>query len=654
MAGSEETGGENEGNPNRQVQLEIEKQRLEEALDNQIAILGAPDQGVNRQDILTRIKIIHIEIENVFAAILQNETDDDSIRLILNEKRSMKLRVNRLLDDFEPQQHRLPVDNVVTAITDAFNNFNIRLQGQQGAGAAAAAPQMHQKPAHTTPIPKPEYDGKTSYDQFEKTFDSVYDNQRENKTMKFLRLLDCLFGEPKQTILRIPVTDAGYDEARLILKEKYGGSMRDARRLLREATNWPHLEENEQGMSEFRNFVQSIVTSLDGTDSAGELGDGTLFQTLCEKLANTRRERYFAWLLDDVIEPSVRSLLQYLKRIDQVRTSCAEFSTNRQIPQRPRHPIPQPQYNQPRFTSLYGGVRSQSWGARFSPPTRFGHGFAGAPRYQGPIVPPPRYPGPRPTEPQPPTYDLRPRQRNDQFCDICNVHNHSIPTCRKFLNYTVEERWNCAKQHGLCFRCLLGKHGGKECKNFKNCTKCNGTHHSLLHQDRAHAASANTDSESEKTKMTNPIKREQMEKINRPVSFRTLTVYAIANGIKVKCNLVFDECSNRSYVTEDLARQLCLDIDPTPSTISVLNGSSVKIDSDVASFTVASIDGRSSVNILAKTCPKPVLGSYRPINWAKEGKRFPHLIACKFYPPAQPLQVDILIGANHAKLHTSR
>ena len=70
------------------------------------------------------------------------------------------------------------------------------------------------------------------------------------------------------------------------------------------------------------------------------------------------------------------------------------------------------------------------------------------------------------------------------ICPTCDG-NHDLHMCAKFMELSIDERWDLAKQKKLCYKCLKRNHRGYECKSNQNvCSdeKCKMKHHEKLHQ----------------------------------------------------------------------------------------------------------------------------------------------------------------------------
>lgn len=90
-------------------------------------------------------------------------------------------------------------------------------------------------------------------------------------------------------------------------------------------------------------------------------------------------------------------------------------------------------------------------------------------------------------------------ESNDGGCWIHNSRNHDTFDCYKFKNLSNKERFDLARNNGICFRCLNGYHQAWNCNTNKLCdvkmkgqSVCNRHHHPLVHLEQEEGASHNT------------------------------------------------------------------------------------------------------------------------------------------------------------------
>lgn len=82
------------------------------------------------------------------------------------------------------------------------------------------------------------------------------------------------------------------------------------------------------------------------------------------------------------------------------------------------------------------------------------------------------------------TFNVDRSASSSDNCFMCK-RDHKLTECTQFLELDVNARWELAKKHGICFRCLRSKHRRFMCRappcGFKGCTV---RHHKLLHYER--------------------------------------------------------------------------------------------------------------------------------------------------------------------------
>ena len=72
---------------------------------------------------------------------------------------------------------------------------------------------------------------------------------------------------------------------------------------------------------------------------------------------------------------------------------------------------------------------------------------------------------------------------NGKFCFLCKTKNHNVVTCDKFAELSPTNRAFAARDARICFNCLSGEHGARECqmKIGYKVDGCKLSHHTLLH-----------------------------------------------------------------------------------------------------------------------------------------------------------------------------
>ena len=126
------------------------------------------------------------------------------------------------------------------------------------------------------------FDGdKTKFQDFWGLFSSLVDEEDEPANVKMARLRQSLIGTALEAIRRLGVTQPEYDEAKKILKTKFGGQRRQLQVYIDQLEVMPHLKNSDvQVFERFSDLVRILVVKLQGEGRDGELGEGTLHSLL--------------------------------------------------------------------------------------------------------------------------------------------------------------------------------------------------------------------------------------------------------------------------------------------------------------------------------------------------------------------------------------
>ena len=267
--------------------------------------------------------------------------------------------------------------------------------------------------------------------------------------------------------------------------------------------------------------------------------------------------------------------------------------------------------------------------------------------------------------------------RKNQKCHTC-TGNHPLWKCEAFRKLSSDERWQTAKQFGLCFRCLEDNHHGKSCTRSKQCNikGCKGNHHHLLHYDKIPPVQSrlrreaepyvnrpttpfqtqNTVSErSEVTMEGNGAQRSvtletyQEHEQQQGVALRTVPIILKNGSRRVLVNCLLDEGSDTTYVNEDVVEELGLGSKKQQITVKVANDQSIRFFSGLVKIGLESTDGRVDTEITAKTSDR-ICGGLKAVNWVKIQDKWDHLRGIPFPKLARGNQVDVLLGADHFEL----
>ena len=130
-----------------------------------------------------------------------------------------------------------------------------------------------------------------------------------------------------EAIRDLGVTTPEYEEAKEILKSKYGGARRLLRAYMDQPEQMPSIRSNDiHALEKFADLVRITVVKLQAEGKEGELGDGTLHSLMVKKLPDRQLENYSRWLNEHAREKSVTAFRDWLKDEVRFRVEAAEMA----------------------------------------------------------------------------------------------------------------------------------------------------------------------------------------------------------------------------------------------------------------------------------------------------------------------------------------
>ncbi|MCG7879402.1 MAG: retroviral-like aspartic protease family protein, partial [Candidatus Thiodiazotropha endolucinida] len=368
-------------------------------------------------------------------------------------------------------------------------------------------------------------------------------------------------------------------------------------------------------LDKFADLLDIAIINLKEAGQYHELEDGSLYTKLQRKLPEGMLARYHRWIFENQQQESVTALRTWVIQEAEFQTIAAETV----------------------------------------------HGFTGNER---PII---RYKSQR-------TFfgDAKGNQAIKKLlCRVCNKA-HGIWNCPTFMQYSVPDRWNLAKQNRLCYRCLGEGHLGKYCPRSRPCNQngCKELHHRLLHdieftyqgQHPSDETMVNlSDSSQVNSYLTEePVssftegKQRTMVTQNRIrsdfVGLRTVPVVLKHGDRSLTVNALLDDASTKTYVNADVAAELGLKGKTEKVTVNVLNGQVETFETRPLDVELGSVDGNVSVYVSAYTANR-VTGSMTVVAWNEYKMQWPHLKNISFPQSSSRPIVDVLIGLDCADLH---
>ncbi|XP_076655135.1 uncharacterized protein LOC143360306 [Halictus rubicundus] len=226
-----------------------------------------------------------------------------------------------------------------------------------------------------------------------------------------------------------------------------------------------------------------------------------------------------------------------------------------------------------------------------------------------------------------------------KVCALCQG-NHFVLYCGRYQAKTPAERKETAKTLSLCFNCL-GKHPASECTSPKRCQKCEGKHHTTIHE-----AAPSTKS----TKSPEAFVQHVSMHVSRSSFSVLLSTARVAvsgpRGQGCSARSLIDPGSEVSLITEALAQRLGVKRSQARVPLLGVGGARAKFTRGKTTL-VISPPGRGELRFQIPVYILPELSRYRPYNLPARVD-WPHIRGLELADPGYHLAdpVDILIGAD--------
>nr|CAH7747357.1 unnamed protein product [Callosobruchus chinensis] len=166
------------------------------------------------------------------------------------------------------------------------------------------------------------------------------------------------------------------------------------------------------------------------------------------------------------------------------------------------------------------------------------------------------------------------QSKQGKQCNFCNIPEHTIYTCQKFLELDLNSRWEEVIKLKLCSNCLCKGHSNKNCR-LRPCRICKKWHSSILHrtndaqreQSWSNVSSECSDSTTNVAPSTSGNRGSQDIAVilsgQQKDHFVLLSIAIVkisdSKGKNIYARVILDSGSQSCYVTDDLCRKLKLE-----------------------------------------------------------------------------------------------
>ena len=281
---------------------------------------------------------------------------------------------------------------------------------------------------------------KMEFQQWFAAFSTCVDKTSLAPQFKMLRLEGCLRGEAAETIKGLGYSQTAYDAALSRLQRKYGGDRRKVQAQIKELRKMRPVNEGDpKSMDKFADALERTIVVLKDNSLHADLGGGTLYGIVVEKLPENLLKEYYHWVKEQRKNETMVTLNEWVAVEADLQTQASEV----------KHGFTR-KYEDSKW-SRRDGRNNESYGASLQDGKKISNEI----------------------------------ERKGKLCRACG-ETHHLEKCKVFTGWSFEKKWEAAKRFGVCFRCLDYDHLGHQCPKSKACdvAGCKKTHHPLLHESQ--------------------------------------------------------------------------------------------------------------------------------------------------------------------------
>ena len=242
-------------------------------------------------------------------------------------------------------------------------------------------------------------------------------------------------------------------------------------------------------------------------------------------------------------------------------------------------------------------------------------------------------------------------------CALC-ANGHKSNDCSVYPD--TASRLEIVKQKRLCFNCL-GNHQVAKCNSIKRCQICKRKHHTAICNSKTSQGSSDsqntenrkTERHFQNTEHHNPERPNSMvmhssSSFQDNVLLKTAIATVSSDSVQADASILFDEGSQKSFITEKLARELALNRGTSETIHLSAFGSTSEKTIHVDTATVH-IETTQRKKIPIKVLIVPTIGTPIDIRMQKSASNLSYLRDLKLAHPVTEqcaFNISMLIGAD--------
>ena len=423
-------------------------------------------------------------------------------------------------------------------------------------------------------------------------------------------------------------SDSAYDDAKKLLKERFGNNFSVANAFRQKLHNWPKISGNDAvGLMKLSDFLRQCETAMKANTYLKVLDDCHENHHILKKLPDwlvTRWSRLASdWM--DLHEnfPPFNEFCRFITKEAKIANNPVTAMQNvksagtwiRQEDAKIKRHVGATEVQSEEY-SLYD---SSSKG---------GFGQAKKKYYTGVST-----------------------QKKKRPCHLCS-QDHHLDVCPDFLRKKLADRTKYIKEEKLCFGCLNSNHVSKDCKRKMECNICQKNHPTSLHDD--HWKPRKGEEMSEET-----VTREQATVAKTSTSDRShlsstsaiVPVYVSSREDPQTEKLVYamlDTQSDTSFITEEACNSIRADGPTTDLILSTMSSDRTVVQArKISNLVVRGYNSDKKLDLPTLYTTSEVPGNRNHIPTCETAKQWAHLrpIATQI-PSLLNAEFGLLIGYN--------
>ncbi|XP_078371484.1 uncharacterized protein LOC144655144 [Oculina patagonica] len=481
----------------------------------------------------------------------------------------------------------------------------------------------------------PVFDGDPiEYGPFVRAFENIIETKTSDSNERLYYLEQFTSGDVKELVrsCHFLPPDKGYQEARRLLKKKFGDDYRVVTAYESKALNWPEVKpEDSTSLNKFSIFLMRCKNAMVSSKYLSKLEQPDTIQKLIMKLPFNLR-RTWRRLVDRIMETEERNvsfsdLAEFVKNEARVNDNpvfgkIVEDAKPKQS-SRSSRPPKKPDEKKKSFGAQVSGDKNPPAGAQMSD-------------VQTPST------GVSPLGSAPSTVDV--------LCSYCNS-GHALDTCDALRRLPYQDRIQFLVSKHLCFGCLSADHTARACPEKKTCTvaNCGKKHLTILHTNTA-SRNRPTDTPSTGTSPTEESARVRNAMINLPrskigMAVVPVKVWSKSSRTQAMTYAFLDSGSSSSFCTESLMKQLGVSGSRTQISLTTLEKKNSLLDSFVVKdLVISDLDENVLIDLPALYTRPEIPISKGDIPTQRDIEQWPHL--CGVHLPEVNAEIGLLIACD--------